>query len=91
MLMEASNFRKIFNQKEVKQIIKGTLDVTQYFQDKEDSTQRLKVALNGRPIFPGQKEREDIMDRACRVREEVKAFRLKYKIEDPPEYAVRTK
>jgi hypothetical protein len=29
------------------------------------------------------------VERASRVREEVEAFRLKYRIEDPPEYALR--
>jgi hypothetical protein len=54
-----------------------------------ESTNRLKAALKGRPIFPGQKERDEIVERASRVREEVEAFRLKYRIEDPPEYALR--
>jgi hypothetical protein len=31
------------------------------------------------------------LERASRVREEVKAFRLKNIIEDPPEYAARIK
>jgi hypothetical protein len=34
---------------------------------------------------------DDILEKANKVREEVKAFRLKYRIEDPPEYAARTK
>jgi hypothetical protein len=44
-------------------------------------------ALKGRSVYPDEKEREDMLQRASKVREEVKAFRLKYKIEDPPEYA----
>jgi hypothetical protein len=45
------------------------------------------AALRGRPVYPGQKEREDILQRASKLREEIKEFRLKFKIEDPPEYA----
>jgi hypothetical protein len=37
-------------------------------------------ALKGRPIYPGQKEREDFLQRATKLKEEIKAFRLKYKI-----------
>jgi hypothetical protein len=61
--------------------------VTQFFENQEESTNRLKAALKGRPIYPGQKEREEFMDRANKLREEIAAFRLKNKIEDPPEYA----
>jgi hypothetical protein len=85
--MEADNIRKRFNEKEAKQIIEGTLDVTQFFEDKEESTKRLLNALKGRPVFPGHKEREDFLQRGKKLREEVKAFRLKHKIEDPPEHA----
>jgi hypothetical protein len=62
--------------------------VTQFFKNKEYSTKRLMDALKGRSVFPGQKEREDILQRASKLREEVMAFRLKHKIEDPPEYVV---
>jgi hypothetical protein len=62
--------------------------VTQFFENKEDSTKKLMDALNGRPVYPGQKEREELLERATKLREEVKAFRLKYRIEDPPEHAV---
>jgi hypothetical protein len=61
--------------------------VTDFFQNKEDSTERLMVALKGRPVYPGHKEREDILQRGKKLREEIKAFREKHKIEDPPEYA----
>ena len=44
-------------------------------------------ALKGRPIYPGRKERADILLRGIKLREEVKAFRLKHKIEDPPQHA----
>ena len=50
--------------------------MTQFFENQDESTNRLKAALKGRPIFPGQKEREEILERANRLREEVKAFRL---------------
>ena len=85
--MESGKTRKIFNEEEAKEIIEGTLDVTQFFENKEESTKRLMAALNGRPVYPGQKEREDIMQRASKLIEEVKAFRLQHKIEDPPEYS----
>jgi hypothetical protein len=65
--------------------------VTQFFKEKEESTNRLKTALKGRPVYPGQKEREEILQIASKVREEVNAFRFKYRIEDPPEYAARRK
>jgi hypothetical protein len=74
--MEADEGCKIFNEEEAKQIIDGTLDVTQFFENKKESTNRLMAALNGRPVYPGQKEREDIMQRANKLIEEVKAFRL---------------
>jgi hypothetical protein len=45
-------------------------------------------ALKGRPVYPGQKERDDLLQRANKLKEEIKAFRLKYRIEDPPEHAV---
>ena len=51
--MEADKICKIFNEEEAKQIIEGTLDVTQFFKNKQDSTNRLKAALNGRPVYPG--------------------------------------
>jgi hypothetical protein len=44
-------------------------------------------ALKGRPVYPGHKEREDILQRAKKLKKEIKAFRLKHKIEDPPEHA----
>jgi len=37
--------------------------VTQFFEDKEESTKRLMDALKGRPVYPGLKEREDILER----------------------------
>jgi len=50
--------------------------VTQFFENKKESTNRLMAALNGRPVYPGQKERDEIMQRASKLIEEVKAFRL---------------
>jgi hypothetical protein len=61
--------------------------VREFFENKEESTKRLIHALKGRPVYPGHKEREDILQRASKLREEVKAFREKHKILDPPEYA----
>ena len=43
-------------------------------------------ALKGRPVYPGQKEREEFMERLIKLREEIKAFREKHKIEDPLEH-----
>jgi hypothetical protein len=51
--MESGKTRKIFNEEEAKEIIEGTLDVTQFFENKEESTKRLMAALNGRPVYPG--------------------------------------
>jgi hypothetical protein len=87
ILMEAGKIRKIFKEEEAKQMIEGTLDVTQFFENKEESTKRLMDALKGRPVYPAHKQREDILQRASKLREEVKAFREMHKIEDPPEYA----
>ena len=84
--MEAGKRRKRFSKEEEKQIIEGTLDVTEFFENKEESTKRLIHALKGRPVYPGQKEKEDILQRGKKLRKEIKAFRLKHKIEDPPEY-----
>ena len=61
--------------------------MTQFFENKEESTKRLMDALKGRPVYPGHKEREDLLQRGKKLRKEIKAFRLKHKIEDPPEYA----
>jgi hypothetical protein len=54
--------------------------VTEFFENKEESTKRLIDALKGRPVYPGQKEREEFLNNASILREEVKAFRLKHKI-----------
>jgi hypothetical protein len=61
--------------------------VTQFFENREESTKRLMDALKGRPVYPAHKQREDILERGKKLRKEVEAFRLKYKIEDPPEHA----
>ena len=87
ILMEAGKIRKSFNEEEAKQIIQGTLDVTQFFENREECTKRLKDALKKRPVYPGLKERDDFLQRASKLIEEVKAFREKHKIEDPPEHA----
>jgi hypothetical protein len=65
--MESGNERKKFNEEETQQIIEGTLDVTQFFEDKEESTNRLMTALKGRPVYPGQKEMDDIVLRAKKL------------------------
>jgi hypothetical protein len=54
--------------------------VTEFFENKEESIKRLIHALKGRPVYPGLKEREDILQRASKLREEVKAFREKHNI-----------
>ena len=58
----------------------------QFFENKKESPNRLIEALKGRPFCPGEKEREEIMQRVSKLRDKVKVFRLKYKIEDPPEH-----
>jgi hypothetical protein len=60
--------------------------VTQFFENKEESTQRLKAALKGRPVYPDQKERNQILQRKSKLKENLKAFRIKNMVEDPPEY-----
>ena len=85
--MEADKIRYIFNEEESKQIIEGTLDVTKFFENKEESTKRLMDALKGRPVYPGHKDKEDILLRASKIEEEAKALRLNLKIYDPSEYA----
>jgi hypothetical protein len=79
-LFEADKERKRFSKEEGKQIIEGTLDVTEFFENKEESTKRLIHALRGRPVYPGHKEREDILQRASKLRDEIKAFRKKHNI-----------
>ena len=79
-LWEAGKTRKRFSKEEGKEIIEGTLDVTELFENKEESTKRLIDALKGRPVYPGLKEREDILKRAKKPREEIKAFREKHNI-----------
>jgi hypothetical protein len=78
--MEAGKERKRLSKEEGKEIIEGTLDVTEFFENKEESTKRLIHALKGRPVYPGHKEREDIFQRASKLREEIKAFREKHNI-----------
>ena len=63
-MMEAGKIRTRFNKEEAKQIIEGTLDVTQFFENKEESTKRLIDALKGRPVYPGQIQRKEILQRA---------------------------
>ena len=87
ILFESHEVCKKFNEEQAKQIIEGTLDVTQFFKNKEESTTRLKAALKGRPVYPGQKERDDFFQRVSEFKEEIEAFRLQHNIEDPPEYA----
>jgi hypothetical protein len=43
-------------------------------------------ALKGRPVYPGHKEREEILQEGRKVEEEVIVFKLNHKIEDHPEY-----
>ena len=62
--------------------------MTQFFENKEESTRRLKDALKGRPVYPGQKERDEFMERVRKFEEDVKAFRLMHNIQDPPEHAI---
>jgi hypothetical protein len=45
--------------------------VTEFFENKEESTKRLIDALKGRPFYPGQKERDDFLQRVKKFREEV--------------------
>jgi hypothetical protein len=51
--MEAGKIRKRFSEEEAKEIIEGKLDVTDFFEDKEESTKMLMDALKGRPVYPG--------------------------------------
>ena len=43
--------------------------MTEFFENKEESTKRLIDALKGRPVYPSLKEREDILQRAKMLRE----------------------
>ena len=49
--------------------------MTEFSENKEESTKRLIDALKGRPVYPGLKEREDILQRASKLRDEIKAYR----------------
>jgi hypothetical protein len=37
-------------------------------------------ALKGRPVYPGDKEREEFLQRGEKLKEDIKAFRLKHNI-----------
>lgn len=89
ILMEAGKRAKIFTKEEAQQIIDGSLDATLFFNNKEESTIRLNAALKGKPVYPGQKEREEFLEREIKLREEVKAFKLKNNIQDPPEFQAK--
>jgi hypothetical protein len=85
--------RKIFDKDEIRimMLYSGFLDemsVAHYFENKEESSKRLKDALEGRSIIPSKKDMDDFLQRAKKFESEVEAFRLIFKIEDPPEYAV---
>lgn len=60
--------------------------VTQFFENKEESIKRLEAALKGRPVYPGLKEREELLERGKKLREEIQAFKELNKIEDPSEH-----
>jgi hypothetical protein len=51
--------------------LKDTLDVTAFFENKESSIKRLQDALRRRPVYPGQKEREDFLWRGEELREKI--------------------
>jgi hypothetical protein len=66
ILKEAGELCKIFSEEEAKLIRNGKMDVkyvTQFFENKEESTKRLEAALKGRPVYPGLKEREELLER----------------------------
>jgi hypothetical protein len=44
--------------------------VTDFFEEKEKSTKRLMDALKGRPVYPGNKEREDILKRGEKLKDD---------------------
>jgi hypothetical protein len=54
--------------------------VTEFFENKEESTKRLVDALKGMPVYLGLKEREEFRQKFIKLREEIKAFRLKHNI-----------
>jgi hypothetical protein len=80
ILWEADKVRKRFSKEEGNEIIEGTLDVTEFFENKEESTKRLIHALKGRPVYPGLKEREEFRQKFSKLRDEIKAFREKHNI-----------
>lgn len=43
-------------------------------------------ALNGRPVYPGQKERDDILQTASELEQEFEAFKEKLVKMDHPEH-----
>jgi hypothetical protein len=51
--------------------MKGTLDVTAFFEKKETSIKRLQDALRQRPVYHCQKEREDFLRRVEELREKI--------------------
>ena len=74
ILKEAGELCKIFSEEEAKLIRNGKMDVkyvTQFFENKEESTKRLEAALKGRPVYPGLKEREELLERVKKLREEI--------------------
>jgi hypothetical protein len=69
--MEAGKFRNEFIERDVEQIMEDTLDVTYFFEKKESSIKRLKDALRRRPVYPGLKEREEILKKGKELREKI--------------------
>lgn len=52
-LYENGEVAKEFTKEEVQQILLGTLDYTQFFKNREESTQKLIESLNGQPKTTG--------------------------------------
>ena len=78
ILKEAGELCKIFSEEEAKLIRDGKMDVkyvAQFFENKEESIKRLVAALKGRPVYPGLKEREELLKRGKKLREEILAFK----------------
>ena len=75
ILKEAGKLCKKFSEEEAKLIREGKIDVTQFFVNKEESTKRLMAALKERPVYPGQKEREEILERGKKLRVKIKEFK----------------
>ncbi len=75
---------KEFTPREVQQILAGTLDYTQFFENNPDSTERLRKALKGRPMTLGFIEPEGFTQNIEQLKKDLENYKKDHGFEWPP-------